>query len=107
MDAKQKIISYYVDELNKRNFAVLNDVVADKVIIDSKSITRDEYKKIIDSRIAEFPDYQVKIKKMNTKGDVVVLSWERIGTSAKTGEKLREELRSEYRIIDERICEVR
>jgi hypothetical protein len=106
MDPNQAIISWYITELNKRNYSILDELVAPEVLVGSDKITKDQYILQIKARIDEFPDYFVKINKIETKNDVVVLYWHRSGTSKNTGEKLDEELMSEYKIINGRICEV-
>ena|SRR5258708_4377011 len=106
MGPNQVIISRYVAELNKRNYAILDELLAPEVIVGSDKISRDEYKQQIKDRIDEYPDYFVEIKKMETKNDIVNLYWHRTGTNKNTEKKLDEELVSEYQISNGRICEV-
>lgn len=106
MDPNQVIINRYVIELNKRNFSILDEFLALEVIVGTDKITKDQYRQQIEVRIEEILDYFVEINKMETKGDTVILHWHRTGTNKKTGERLDEELTSEYKISDGKIVEV-
>ena len=116
-------IRRYVDELNNRNFAILDRVVAETVsrhsLLRTESqqapeiVTRQEYAQGIRNRVEEFPDYTVTILDMLAEGDRVMLYWERqfthreefLGVSA-TGKTIVERAISIYRLREGRIIEV-
>ena len=106
MDQNQKIIKHYINELNKRNFSILDEMLAKEIFVNSEKISKSQYKQNILDRIAQFPDYKVEIKKMETKEGAVILYWHRTGVNPKTGEVLNEDLTSEYQIKDGKICGV-
>ena len=80
-------IRRYVDELNNRNFAILDRVVAETVskrgLLRTESqqapqiVTRQEYAQRIRNRVEGFPDYTVTILDMLAEGDRVMIYWER------------------------------
>lgn len=116
-------IRRYVDELNKRNFAILDRVVAETVskhgLLRTESeqapeiVTRQEYAQSIRNRVEEFPDYTVTILDMLAEGDRVMIYWERqfthgeefLGVSA-TGKTIVERAIGIYRLREGRIIEV-
>ena len=116
-------IRRYVDELNNRNFAILDRVVAETVsrhsLLRTESqqapeiVTRQEYAQGIRNRVEEFPDYTVTILDMLAEGDRVMLYWERqfthreefLGVSA-TGKTIVERAISIYWLREGRIIEV-
>ena len=67
-----------MDELNNRNFAILDRVVAEivskRVLLRTEShqapeiVTREEYAQRIRNRVEEFPDYTVTILDMLAEG---------------------------------------
>jgi pimeloyl-ACP methyl ester carboxylesterase len=105
IDSKQ-IILRYINELNNRNYPVLDELVAVEVIVGSDKISRDQYRQQIEDRIQKYPDYFVKINKMEVKEDIVTLHWHRTGTNQETGEHLDEKLISQYKISNNKIHEV-
>ncbi|SRR5258708_6352809 len=106
MDNNQKLVSRYINELNKRNFSILDELVAEEITIDSTKVTLDQYIQSIESRIEKFPDYQVTILKMVSKNDHVILNWHREATNPKTGEKISEDLTSDYLLLNGKISQV-
>jgi hypothetical protein len=107
MDSNQALISRYITELNKRNYSIIDELVAPEVVVGVEKLSRDQYKQQIQDRITKYPDYKVEILKHETKKDLVTLSWHRTGTNQETGEKLDEKLTSEYRITNGMICEAK
>jgi len=107
-DENESILRRYVDELNKRNFAILDQVVADVVVFGpDETVTRDEYRQQIDGRISRLPDYHVSIDEASSLGDVVSIRWTFRGTDSTTGEKISGQAATAYRFVDGRIVEVR
>ena len=121
-EANKALIRRYVDELNRRNLAILEELVAEKVISGSlfpeleadETISRDTYKGWILQRITAFPDYHVAIEQMIAEEDRVVLFWTSRWTHSQeymgvppTGKALKGTAVSTYRIADGQIVEVR
>lgn len=103
-DKNQEIIRQYVDELNKRNFAILDELVSEDVTAPGIQ-GLNQYREQIKERIEKFPNYHVTIEKIEIKEDRVILYWKRQGTSI-DGEILDESAVSTYRIVEGKIVEV-
>ena len=107
----RETVQRYVDELNRRNLAVLDDLVADRVTMRSLSdddvvtVTRAEYRQDIENRIAAAPDYHVTMLDTLQEGDRVMLHWQRQFTNAASTAQ-SEHLISIYRLAAGRIVEV-
>lgn len=116
------LIQRYVDELNRRNLAVLDELVAEDVILRSLLRTesadvvtgREAYREGILQRITAFPDYHVTILEMLAEGDQVMVYWRNQGTHQgtfrgvpPTGRLIEERAVSLYRIAHGQIVEVR
>ena len=118
------LIRQYVERLNQRDFAVLDELVADDVVIRSLNRTeqtsadvlvgRDAYRAGILRRIEAFPDYHVTIVEMLAEADQVMLYWTNQGTHQRpfrgilpTGNLICEAAISIYRLRDGKIVEVR
>lgn len=116
-------IRRYVDELNRRHFSALDELVADRVSLGSlhrepapppEVVSREAYRKLIKDRITAFPDYHVTIREMIAEDDQVVLHWTSRGTQhgefmgvAPTGKLITGSAVSIYRLTGGRITEVR
>lgn len=123
IEQNKALIRLYVNELNRRHMAVLDEMVADNVILgslhqsppaDSESVTREAYRQLITARINAFPDYRVTIEEMVAEGDQVVVYWTSRGTHRgefmgvlPTGKQITGAAVSIYRIVNGRITEVR
>jgi predicted ester cyclase len=108
MHENEAIVRRYVDELNKRNFAILDEVVAPTVVFGpDETVTREEYRQLILDRIERLPDYRVAIDKAWTNGDEVSINWTFRGTDPATGKEVVDKAASAYRIVDGKIIEVR
>ena len=117
------MIERYVDELNKRNLSILDELVADEVVLGSlmrgddllqPEVGRQEYRRGIEDRLKAFPDYAVTIKEMIAESDQVVLYWSCRGTQRgdylgvkPTGKVIEGVAVSIYRIVQGKIVEVR
>ena len=116
-------LRYYVEQLNHRNYAVLDELVASQVVtsalhepdnpLEQEIISREDYRQGILGRIAAFPDYQVTILDMLAEGERVMLYWSYRGTQQgayagvpATGRVMREYAMSIYRFVDNQIVEV-
>jgi predicted ester cyclase len=66
------IVRRYIQELNQRNLAVLDELVA----VDFRSTVLEGYS----HNITAFPDYHVTIEDMIAEDDKVVLVWNHQGT---------------------------
>jgi predicted ester cyclase len=72
MNENEAILRRYVGELNRRNFAILDEVVAPSVIFGpGEIVSRAEYRRQIEDRIARLPDYHVTIDELWCDGDAV------------------------------------
>lgn len=108
MNANEALLHRYVDELNERNFAILDEVVARSVVFGSgETVSRAEYRRQIEERTARLPDYHVTIDELWCDGDEVAIRWTHCGTDPATGEQVVGHAASAYRIVNGRIVEVR
>jgi predicted ester cyclase len=107
----EALISRYVDELNSRNFSVLDELVADEVDFGDRMVTRAGYRQEILDRIAAMPDYRVTIEDASADRNGVTIRWRYRGTvSGKDGAQASEvegAARSTYLIEGGRIVGVR
>lgn len=104
----EAVIRRYIDQLNNRNFAILDEVVADLVDMGTDgTVTREEYRKAILLRIDRYPDYHVSVKEATEERDEVILHWAVRGTDIGSGEKLAANHVSAYRLSGGRIVAVR
>jgi steroid delta-isomerase-like uncharacterized protein len=125
MDAEQNkaVVRRYIEGLNRRNEAVIDDLVAEDFAAGSllatdagepEMIGRDGVRAGYRRNIAAFPDYAVTIEDLIAEGDRVVLHWTHRGTHRgeflgvpATGREIVGAAVSVYRIVDGRIAEVR
>jgi steroid delta-isomerase-like uncharacterized protein len=121
VDENKAVIRHYVEQLNERNFAILDELVAEDVVIgsllreESQPVTgRDRYRQGIVDRIRAFPDYRVTILEMIAEGDQVVVYWQNRGTHQgdfrgvpPTGKVITEVAISIYQLRNGQIVEVR
>ena len=105
-ERNKTIVRRYIDELNKRNLAILEELVAD----DFRDVVLDGYQR----KIASFPDYHVEVDDMIAEGDQVMVEWTHTGTHrgeydgvAPTGKTITGHIISVYRVIDGRIVDAR
>lgn len=121
-ETNKALIRRYVDELNRRNLAILEELVAEKIISGSlfpeleadEIISRETYKGWILQRISACPDYHVTIERLLAQGDQVILFWTSRWTHSQeymgvppTGKLLKGTAVSVYRIAEGQIVEVR
>ena len=66
------IVRRYIDELNHRNLAILDELLADEF----REAVRQGYHR----NVTAFPDYFVEIHDMIAEGDQVVVEWTHRGT---------------------------
>jgi len=104
--ANKAIVRRYIDELNRRNTAVLDELVAD----DFRDAVRQGYER----NVAAFPDYLVEIHDMIAEGEQVVVEWSHRGTHAgpyegvpATGKVVTGRAISVYRVVDGKITDAR
>src|SRR5919202_1290905 len=124
IEQHKALIQCYVTELNYRNLAILDELVATDVVVRSLNRTeqtpadvlrgREAYRAGILQRLAAFPDYQVTIVELLADGDQVMVYWTNQGTHTgpfrgmpATGQVIREAAISLYRIQQGQIVEVR
>ena len=123
VEQNKALIRRYVDELNRRRFSVLDELVADEVSLGSlhrdpapppEVVSREAYRELIVGRINAFPDYHVTIREMIAEGDRVVVHWASRGTQRgefmgvpPTGKLVTGSAVSIYRLAGGRITEVR
>lgn len=70
--ANKALLRRYISELNRRNVAVLDDVVSDAF--------RADVRRGYERNVTAFADYTVEILDMIAEGDQVVLEWRYRGT---------------------------
>jgi steroid delta-isomerase-like uncharacterized protein len=118
------LLRRYVEELNQRRYAILDELVAEDVRV--RSLLRLEqseehvltgraaYRAAIVRRIEAFPDYHVTIQELIAEADQVMLYWRNRGTHLGTfrgippsGKVIEEMAISIYRIMAGQIIEVR
>jgi predicted ester cyclase len=108
MNRNEAIIRRYVDELNDRNLAILDEVVSPSVIFGpDETLSLKEYRQLIVARIELLPGYHVTIDRASANGDEVSIEWTYRGKDQSTGEEVVGNAASAYRIVDGRIAEVR
>ena len=123
VEQNKALIRRYVDELNRRRFTVLDELVADNVALGSlhrdpipppEVVSREAYRALITSRVNTFPDYHVTIREMIAEGDQVVVHWVSRGTQRckfmgvpPNGKLITGSAISIYRLAGGRITEVR
>jgi steroid delta-isomerase-like uncharacterized protein len=71
-EVNKAIVRRYIDELNRRNVAVIDEVVA----TDLRDTIRQSYKR----NVSAFSDYVVQIEEMIAEDDKVVVVWTHRGT---------------------------
>jgi steroid delta-isomerase-like uncharacterized protein len=105
-EANKAIMRRYIDELNQRNTAVLDELVAD----DFRDAVRQGYER----NVAAFPDYFVEIHDMIAEGEQVVVEWTHSGTHAgpydgvpATGKVVTGRAISVYRVVGGKITNAR
>ena len=105
-EANKTIFRRYIDELNHRNLAILDELVADEF----REAVRQGYHR----NVTAFPDYFVEILDMIAEGGQVVVEWTHRGTHSglydgipATGKTITGTAISIYRVIDGRITDAR
>jgi steroid delta-isomerase-like uncharacterized protein len=123
-DANKTIIRRSIEQLNQRNDAVIDELVADDVTVSTlqaisgdasgPAVGRDVVRQGYRRNITAFPDYQVTVEQLIAEGDSVVMHWTHRGTHTgeflgvpATGREIRGAAISTYRIVDGKIAEVR
>jgi steroid delta-isomerase-like uncharacterized protein len=122
-DANKAIIRRYIEQLNGRNDAVIDELVAADVIVSTlhalsadasrPSVGRDVVRQGYRRNITAFPDYQVTVEQLIAEGDLVVMHWTHRGTHTgdflgvpATGREIRGAAISIYHIVDGTIAEM-
>ena len=100
------IVRRYIDQLNQRNEAILDELVADEF----REAVRQGYLR----NITAFPDYFVEIQDMVAEGEQVVVEWSHTGVHngvynglPPTGKTITGSAISIYRLRDGQIVEAR
>src|SRR5205809_574416 len=98
-DANEAVVRRYVDELNRRNLDVLDELVSPQF----QDAVRSGYQRNVEA----FPDYFVEIHDMIAEGDQVVVEWSHRGVHrgpyhgvAPTGKTITGRAISIYRVVD-------
>jgi steroid delta-isomerase-like uncharacterized protein len=122
-EANKAIIRRYIEQLNGRNDAVIDELVDEDVIVSTlhalsgdasgPSVGRDVGRQGYRRNITAFPDYQVTVEQLIAEGDFVVMYWTHRGTHSgdfwgvpATGRAIRGAAISIYRILDGTIAEM-
>ena len=123
-ETHKTIIRRYVEELNQRNEAVIDELIADDFIARTLHVTpadtaetpvgRDIVRQGYRRNITAFPDYAVTVEDLIAEDDRVVMYWTHSGTHSgeflgvpATGKEIRGAAVSIYRIANGKIAEVR
>ena len=123
-EANKAIIRRYIEQLNRRNEAVIDELVAEDFTADTlhaipvdasgPSVGRDVVRQGYRRNTIVFPDYQVTVEHLIAEGDTVVMHWTHRGTHMgeflgvpATGREIRGAAVSIYRVADGKIAEVR
>ena len=100
------IVRRYIDQLNQRNEAILDELVADEF----REAVRQGYLR----NITAFPDYFVEIQDMVAEGEQVVVEWSHTGVHngvynglPPTGKTITGSAISIYRLRDGQIVDAR
>jgi steroid delta-isomerase-like uncharacterized protein len=121
-ETNKQLLHRYIDQLNQRNFAVLDELVAADVTLgsllrsesDDIESGRELYRQGILDRLRAFPDYQVTVLEMIAEEDQVMVYWRYRGTFQAefrgvppTGKVVEEAAISIYRLREGQIVGVR
>jgi steroid delta-isomerase-like uncharacterized protein len=105
-ESNKAIVRQYIDELNQRNTAILDELVAG----DFRKAVRQGYER----NVTAFPDYAVEIHDMIAEGEQVVVEWSHRGTHAgpyegvpATGKVITGRAISVYRVVEGKITDAR
>jgi steroid delta-isomerase-like uncharacterized protein len=71
-DENKRVIRRYIDELNRRDVAILDELVS----AGFRDVVRSGYEQEIET----YPDYHVTVHDMIAEGDQVVVEWSHTGT---------------------------
>ena len=101
-ETNKAILCRYIDELNRRNVAILDELVADEF----REVVRQSYER----KVAAFPDYAVEVRDMIAEGDQVAVEWTYRGVHRgpyegipPTGKPISGRAITIYRVVDGRI----
>jgi steroid delta-isomerase-like uncharacterized protein len=106
-EANKAIILRYIEQLNRRNDAVIGELVAEDVMVDTLPaisvdasgplVGRDVVGQGYQRNTTAFPDYQVTVEQLIAEGNNVVMHWTHRGTHTgdflgvpPTGREIRE-----------------
>ncbi len=118
--ANKAVIRRYIEQLNRRNEAVIDELVAEDftlgtlhallVGVSGPSVGRDVVRQAYRRNIIAFPDYRVTVEQLIAEGDTVVMHWTHRGTHLgefmgvpATGREIRGAAIGIYRIADGKI----
>jgi predicted ester cyclase len=82
-EANKTIIRRYIEQLNRRNDAIIEELVAEDVTVSTlhaisgdasgpsvgRDVVRQEYRR----NTTAFPDYQVTVEQLIAEGDIIVM----------------------------------
>lgn len=101
-ETNKSVLRRYIDELNNRNVAILDELVADEF--------REGVRRGYCSKVAAFPDYFVEVQGMIAEGDQVAVEWTYRGIHRgpyegipPTGKSIAGRVITIYRVVDGRI----
>ena len=121
-EANKAVVRRYVEQLNRRNEAVIDELIADDVTLgtlhaipadaSTPSVGREVFRQGYRRMTTAFPDYQVTVERLVAEGDTVVMHWTHRGTHLgdflgvpATGREIRGAAITIYRIADGKIAE--
>ena len=117
-DQNKRIVKRYIEVWNNRDFAAVNEILADDVVRIGptprfSASGREELKAYIQETQSIYPNLKVHINRLESEGDTVILSWTVKATYRGTefpraaGQKVKASGTSYYRIVRGRITEER
>jgi steroid delta-isomerase-like uncharacterized protein len=123
IEENKAIVRRYIEELNRRNVSVIDEVIADDLTVQvlhhsppsaPEVIGRDGVRQGYERNTTLYPDYHVTIEEMLAEGDRVVLYWTHRGTHqgefdgiAPTGKVITGAAITLYRLVEGKIAEMR
>ena len=113
VEENKAIARRFNDELwNKCNLDIIDELMADNIVLHPKTRSRDDFKQGASEAIANWPERTMTIEQIVAEGDIVVLRWTIVFTHvnevwgiAPTGKKLKWTGISMYRIVDGKLAE--
>ena len=113
LEKNKAIVRRFMEEFNKRNLAIIDELVApDYVDHDHQLRGREVLKRFMTNELKGFPDFRMTIEDMTAEGDKVWVRFKETGTHtgeyfglARTGKKFAITAVHIFRIVNSKIVE--